>query len=290
MLDSWEQPSVGGRRDRLSSAMHGWLARVGSVTNLLLIITIAVFLVQLAFAAAHSFLLSDLLALNARRFLHGFVWQPVTYMFLHDAGDPWHIIFNMLGLWFFGREIEHFIGQKYFTRLYLLGGVAGAALWFAFSFSAPSSVLLGASAAVLACVIAFATLFPNREVLLFFIPIPAKILALIIVALDLVPVMTGAGSKVAHLAHLGGAAFGYLYIKNLGYGQTPAWMEWLQKLGRSLRPRQKPRPRDLSPDEYMRESVDPILDKISREGMQSLTRRERKILESAKEQIGKSKR
>ena len=224
----------------------------------------------------------------------GFIWQPFTYMFLHDSGNIFHILINMFVLWFFGREVEYFIGARPFTRLYLFGGLAGAALWLVFNFHSQGSVL-GASAAVLACVIAFATLFPDREItlLVFFIlpvTLKAKYMALIAIAFDIVPLLSGADGSVAHLAHLGGMLVGYLYIKQLGYGTTPRWLLALQRAGAALTPRWKPRRRDLSPDEYMREVVDPILDKIAREGMQSLTRREQQILESARELIEKKGR
>jgi hypothetical protein len=190
--------------------------------------------------------------------------------------------------------VEYFIGPKYFTRLYFGAGIAGAALWLAFNFNSGVPVL-GASAAVLGCVIAFATLFPDREVtLLVFFVLPvtlkAKYLALIAIAFDVVPLLEGTGAGVAHLAHLGGAALGYLYIKQLGYGGTPRWLMHLQNAGARLKPRRRPPPREMSPDEYMREQVDPILDKIAREGMQSLTRQERKILESAKDLMQKQRR
>ena len=84
---------------------------------------------------------------------------------------------------------------------------------------------------------------------------------------------------------------GYLYIKQLGYGATPRWLLWFQGFGRSLQVRrERPTPRPRSPEEFMRSEVDPILDKIAREGMQSLTRRERKILESAKDLMQKQRR
>jgi hypothetical protein len=149
---------------------------------------------------------------------------------------------------------------------------------------------VGASAAVIGCVIAFATLFPNREVtLLVFFVLPvtlkAKYIALIAIAFDLVPILTHAQSNVAHLAHLGGALLGYIYIKGLGYGATPRWLSALQTLEARLRARTVPPPpkKKLSREEFIRQEIDPILDKISREGLQSLTKRERQILESAKD-------
>ncbi len=284
---------MGDARERLSNSVRGWLAQFGSVTQLLVYLTVAVFIAQLLCNFARWPVLEELFALSPRQLRRGFVWQPVTYMFLH-AG-LWHILFNLLLLWFFGREVEYFIGAKNFARLYFLGGLAGAALWLAFNFNT-NELLMGASAAVLACVIAFATLFPEREItllLFFFIPVTlkAKYLALIAVALDLVPILSHEVTNVAHLAHLGGALLGYVYIKALGYGPPPRWLRWWQSAKEALWPRRRPRAeRPLSREEFIREQIDPILDKISREGMQSLTRRERKILESAKDLLQKQRR
>jgi membrane associated rhomboid family serine protease len=292
MLDSWEQPKVRGPFQRFSGPFRGLVARFGSVTQLIIAITVIVFFVQLICGAAHFPYFEEYLALSADGLRRGFLWQAITYMFLH-AGI-WHILINLFILWFFGREVEYFIGPKYFTRLYFMAGIFGAALWFVFNFHSYVPVI-GASAAVLGCVIAFATLFPDREVtLLVFFVLPvslkAKYLALVAIAFDVVPLLQGTDGGIAHLAHLGGAGFGYLYIKQLGYGTTPRWLLWIQNVGGRLKPRPRPSPRNLSSEEFVREEVDPILDKIAREGMQSLTRRERKILESAKELMQKRQR
>ena len=292
MLGSGHQSKVRGPFQRFSGTFHNLVVRFGSVVQLIIWINVIVFFVQLLCNAANFPYFERLFALSGDGLRHGFIWQPVTYMFLH--GGIWHILINLFILWFFGREVEYFIGPKSFTRLYFGAGLAGAALWLAFNFNSPA-IVLGASAAVLGSVIAFATLFPNRDVtLLVFFVLPvtlkAKYLALIAIALDVVPLLEGTGGGVAHLAHLGGAALGYLYIKQLGYGQTPRWLLWLQDIAGRLKPRRPPLPRDLSPEEYMREQVDPILDKIAREGMHSLTRRERKILESAKDLMQKQQR
>ncbi len=292
MLGSSNQSRVRGPFRRFSGSFRGLVGRFGSVVQLIIWINIIVFFLQLLCNAAGFPYFERFLALSGDGLRRGFAWQPITYMFLHSG--IWHILINLFILWFFGREVEYFIGPKYFTRLYFGAGIAGAALWLAFNFNS-SVPVLGASAAVLGCVIAFATLFPDREVtLLVFFVLPvtlkAKYLALVAIAFDVVPLLQGTDSNVAHLAHLGGAALGYLYIKQLGYGAMPRWLLWLQGMGARLKPRRRPPPRELSPDEYMREQVDPILDKIAREGMQSLTRHERKILESAKDLMQKQRR
>jgi membrane associated rhomboid family serine protease len=294
MLGSWEQPKLGGPFRRFSGSVRDLVARFGSVVQLIIAINVIVFFVQLVCTAVGFPYFEWSLALSADGLRRGFVWQPVTYMFLHDTHNLFHILVNLLVLWFFGREVEYFIGPKYFTRLYFMSGIVGAALWFAFNYQSPIPVI-GASAAVLGCVIAFATLFPNRDVtlLLFFIlplTLRAKYLALIAVAFDVVPLLQREVTGVAHLAHLGGAAFGYLYIKQLGYGATPRWLLWLQGITARLKPRPRPTPHSMSSEEFVREEIDPILDKIAREGMQSLTRHERKILESAKDLMQKRQR
>ncbi|MCX7887307.1 MAG: hypothetical protein N3B01_08680, partial [Verrucomicrobiae bacterium] len=130
-----------------------------------------------------------------------------------------------------------------------------------------------------ACVVAFATMFPDREVtlLLFFvlpIRLKAKYLALIAVAADLVPVLEGTGGRVAHLAHLGGAALGWFWVRALGYGR-PLTVRWVRFRTRRRR----------STEEFIREEIDPILDKIAKHGIESLTRRERRILEAARRRL-----
>jgi membrane associated rhomboid family serine protease len=283
---------VRGPFQRFSGSFHDLVAHFGSVVQLIIWINVIAFFVQLLCGAANFPYFERFLALSGDGLRRGFLWQPFTYMFLH--GDIWHILINLFILWFFGREVEYFIGPKYFTQLYFGAGIAGAALWLAFNFNSPA-VVLGASAGVLGCVIAFATLFPDRDItLLIFFVLPvtlkAKYLALIAIAIDVVPLLQRTNAGVAHLAHLGGAALGYLYIKQLGYGRTPRWLLWLQDIIARLKPRHRPPPRNLSPEEYMRDQVDPILDKIAREGMQSLTRHERKILESAKDLMQKQQR
>jgi membrane associated rhomboid family serine protease len=299
MLGSSNQSRVDGPFERFSAPFRDLVDHFGSVVKLLIIANIVVFFVQLLANGANFPYLQQYLALSTEGIRRGFVWQFVTYMFLHAT--IWHILGNMLILWFLGTEVEYFLGPKYFTRLYFMSGIFGGGLWLAFNFTPLLfhhypiyASCIGASAAVLGCVVAYATLFPDREVafLLFFIlPINlrAKYLAMIAVGIDVAMLLMG-GSGVANLAHLGGAAFGYVYIKQLGYGTTPKWLLWFQDITARLRPRPGSAPRNMSSDEFVREQVDPILDKIAREGLQSLTRRERKILESAKDLMQKRQR
>jgi membrane associated rhomboid family serine protease len=143
----------------------------------------------------------------------GFFWQFLTYMFTH-AGIS-HILFNMLGIFFFGTQIERRMGSSEFTLFYLVTGV-GAGL---FSFvvylltGQYQVILLGASGAVFAVLLAFATYFPHAQIYLMGIfPIRAPVLVIGYTAIELFSQLSGAQSGVAHLTHLAGFAFAFLYF------------------------------------------------------------------------------
>ncbi len=222
--------------------------------------------------------------------LRGFVWQPVTYMFLH--GGVWHLLWNMFLLWMFGCDVERRWGMSRFIRFYLLGGMAGAFLTLLAAFwsvQIAQSLTIGASGAVLAALAAYAMLFPdNRITLLLFFVLPitmkARNLAIGLMVITVLWLLSprGGGSNIAHLAHLGGLAFGYLYVK---YGDS---FEMLLRQRRAKRSQKRLWARSEQREEhekFMREEVDPILDKISREGAESLTRRERAILRRAQKAV-----
>ena len=146
------------------------------------------------------------------------VWQLVTYMFVH-AGVS-HIFFNMLTLYFVGVELEQIWGTRYFTKFYFASGI-GAGLTqvilgilpfpFAAQFYTPATV--GASGAIFGLLLAYAIYFPRRMFLVFFVfPVQARYFVMILGGLALLFSM-GGGSGVAHTAHLGGLASGYLYLK-----------------------------------------------------------------------------
>ncbi len=145
------------------------------------------------------------------------VWQPVTYMFLH--GGTGHLLLNMLVLWMFGVQLERIWGSRFFLRYYFVTGVGaglstiGASL-LPFSFADPTwaAVTIGASGAVYGLLMAFALYFPETPILMFFLfPVPAKYFVAIIGAVAFLSVPRGGG--VAHVAHLGGLAVGFLYLR-----------------------------------------------------------------------------
>ena len=151
-------------------------------------------------------------------FSTGAVWQLVTYMFLH--GGPMHLIFNMLMLWMFGVEIERMWGTTYFTKYYFACGI-GAGLTqvllgllpFSFAASFWLQATIGASGAIFGVLLAYALYFPTRPILFAFVfPVQARYVVMILGGISLWSAVF-AGGGVAHTAHLGGLATGYLYLK-----------------------------------------------------------------------------
>lgn len=142
------------------------------------------------------------------------IWQLVSYMFLH--GSMGHIIFNLFALWMFGQSIEHFWGTRRFTVYYFLTGIGAAVTHMAIGGGGAPTV--GASGAVYGILLAFGMMFPNRQIMLIFPPIPmkAKYFVAIFGVIELVSGVMRANSGIAHFAHLGGMLFGYLLIRYWG--------------------------------------------------------------------------
>jgi len=145
----------------------------------------------------------------------GFIWQLVTYMFLH--GNFTHILFNMFALWMFGSDIERLYGTRKFLYFYFFTGIGAGILTVVFS---PDSIIptVGASGAIYGLLMAFAYYFPERKIYLYFLfPIPVRIFVIVFGAFELMSsINSQPGDSVAHIAHLGGLVFGWVYIKWIG--------------------------------------------------------------------------
>ena len=154
------------------------------------------------------------------------IWQPVTYMFLHDVGYIWHIVVNMFMLWMFGRELELVWGRNRFLRYYFLTGVGAGiinvvvktvpTLWtHEYSFI-PT---IGASGAIFGVLIACAILFPDRRAYLFPIPVAIKMkwIVTVMAAITFLGTFGLGDDKVSHICHLGGMVIGYLYLRRDSY-------------------------------------------------------------------------
>ena len=151
--------------------------------------------------------------------LHQFwIWQPVTYMFLH--GGIFHILFNMLALWMFGAELERIWGTRYFLKFYFVTGIGAGLLTVLFSLlpfdfaqQLQRSIVIGASGAIYGLLLAYALYFPDRPIYMYFLfPIPAKIFVAIMGGIAFLSSLSDAGG-VANATHLGGLLVAYLFLK-----------------------------------------------------------------------------
>ncbi len=203
------------------------------------------------------------------------LWQFATYMFLH--GGFFHLFFNMLALWMFGSEIEAHWGRRRFLTYYFVTGFGGGLTYCLTSWGSYGP-LVGASGAIFGLLLAYGLLFPDRTILLYFIlPIKAKWFVLVFGLLELLAAQQRSLDNIGHFAHLGGLLFGYAWLKLSPRGGA-GW-PWSRRPARARfrvvgAERTDPGPR-------RRERVDEILEKISREGLQSLTPEEQEILRGA---------
>jgi membrane associated rhomboid family serine protease len=158
-------------------------------------------------------MLTYVLALNPQAVMAGWVWQVFTYMFAH--ANLTHLFVNMLGLFFFGRPVERTLGSSEFLLYYLLSGLfAGIASFAIYALSgAWNTMLLGASGAVFALLLAFAVLYPRAMVYLYgIIPIRAPVMVIGYTAIEILSSFLGTASSVAHLTHLAGFLAGAAYF------------------------------------------------------------------------------
>ncbi len=203
-------------------------------------------------------------------------WTLVTYMFIHF--DFWHIFFNMLGLFFFGPKLEIELGATRFLLLYFISGLSGAV----FSFILPFTPIIGASAAVYGVLIGYAHFWPRDQVLIWgIIPVEARWFVLGLTALSLWGGFGGGGGNIAHFAHLGGFAGGYIFIRVAEYTSRGA------RFQRAMRT-PPPRTEDIerwkhirrdSMHEINREEYDRIMAKLAASGVAGLTETERLFLD-----------
>jgi membrane associated rhomboid family serine protease len=228
-------------------------------------------------------------------------WTIITYMFTHS--NFFHILFNLLVFFWFGKLFLQFLSQRQMLGVYILGGISGAIFYItaynlipAFSFDALFSVALGASASVMAIVIAVATLVPNQEVyMLFFGKVKLKYLAIGIILIDLISIpIDNAGG---HIAHLGGAFLGYIFVINYRKGtDITIWVSRLlygikeffkpsKDMKITYRNKKKEKPNRTESDmEYNarkkaeQDEIDKILEKIAQSGYSSLSKSEKEKL------------
>ena len=259
-----------------------WTQRPRVVLLGLIGLNVAVFVTQLFLDAYQPGFVRDYLALSDRGLRAAYGWQFITAAFLHDG--PWHLLGNMFLLYLLGRDVESIIGQRQFLFLYLTGTLAGE-LGHLFLMPA-NSALLAASGGPAAVLVAYAAILPELELtsmVFFLLPLrlKAKHLGYGACALAVLGIAFDRTASVAHSSFLGGCLAGWFYAHLLGFGRPSI-------LQRALRQRraEAERYRAMTPEQFISEEIDPVLDKISREGIGSLTRSERRLLAKAREKIG----
>jgi membrane associated rhomboid family serine protease len=229
--------------------------------QLLIIINVAAYIIEYVF----HFPLSYFGALQSGWWTHLAVWQLVTYLFIHNGF--WHLFSNMLGLYFLGPEVERTLGTNRFFALYFLSGILGGLGW---SLLSPYGSCIGASGAVFGVLGAYAALYPNRELILLFLPffpIKAWVFCLLIGAYEFMHVIDGPGGHIANAAHVSGGIAGYIYATLIG--RPDVFHRLKEKFG----------PKEKSP--VSRAEIDRILDKAAQHGMHTLTKTERDQLKRA---------
>ncbi len=266
----------------MSYQRGGYQARFGFGTptpptlKALLIANLAVFALQIALHIGSPdasrwfedwFMLRPAFAIGKLR-----LWQFVTYAFVHDLQLLLHIAFNMFMLWMLGRDVAWVLGRKRFLTLYFAAAVAGGICmipWY-------NAYTLGASGAVFGVMAMFARLFPDRRILVMgIIPMKMKTFVVIIVAMEVILQLSG-GTSTAHLAHLGGFAVGWYF---LAFGRATQRSQAARERERMLRAERE--------EAEVRAEVDRLLAKVGREGLQSLTGREREFLKQTSKRFRK---
>jgi len=296
MIDDREYMRQPQYRDPWFRSFH-W-----SWTMVLLLLNALVFVMQLA--ASHSsrgqVIEGTYFALSLEGLRHAYLWQFVTFQFMH-AG--WmHLIFNCLVIFFFGRVVETMLGHRRFLALYLTSGILGGVVQMLFELIPPqhfAAPVVGASAGAAGLVAAFAVLNWEERftLLLYFIPVTmrGKTLFWVSVALAVVGMLTP-NSGIANAAHLGGIITGFFYVRLLVQGRMSQWEMPAQhqpprelaarlKENKLWRSRTAPPAEAETSEEFLQNQVDPILDKISAHGIQSLTAHERETLEKARKKM-----
>lgn len=237
---------------------------------------------------ARESVIDDWLGLKVDAVLSGQVWRLVTYAFLHARYDIWHLLFNMLGVWFFGTTLERMYGSREFLWFYLTAAAFGGIAHVIWGVMFPGGMVIGASGVVMAIAMLYAIHYPRQQIWFFgLIPIEMRFLVAFYVIIDLHPVLLALGgeepmSHIAHVVHLAGLLYGWLYYhynirwERLGDALTSRWTNM-----RARRKFKVYRP-DPEPDNLEIE-LDRILAKISEQGTGSLTAREQATLSKASE-------
>jgi membrane associated rhomboid family serine protease len=258
-----------------NSRRWGFITGTTPAVKYLILVNSGIFISELLLGLKWS----TLLGLAPAYFWRGYIWQPVTYMFLH--GGIFHLFFNMLVLWMFGTTLESRWGPRRFLIFYFICGVGAGLLNAVVTPSSPIPIV-GASGAIYGLLMAFAILFPNQLIYIWGIfPLRAKYFVIVIGLVEFMTAVSASQGGVAHFAHLGGMLFGLVYMK---------WDDWRKIF--SSRQIEKRRERHLKvvwdrekEKQGLQKEIDRLLDKIGRSGIDSLTEEEHELLKKTGEKI-----
>lgn len=268
-----------------------------SMVTKLIVATAGFYLLDVFIGKSHW--LMDHMAATPDSLLKPYLWwQLLSYGFAHSTRDVMHIFWNMVGLWVFGRQIEDVYGPKEFLRIYLVSMVLGGLVWAVRSqLTADPGSLVGASGAVTAITLLFCIHFPKQTILLMMVlPVPAWAVGAMIIAGNLIG-LRFSGEHVAFDVHLVGAAFAIAYYRFGWYlGRWLPSFSWPKKGLRnpfSAQPKLRVhRPSDDASDDFeqLEAHADQLLEKVNQNGFDSLTERERQVLENYSRRVRNKRR
>ena len=280
-------PNMPGSGGRMFARAPGW-----SVTTWLIVVNVAVYVLMMLFLAP-VFNAGKLTVYDGIQRLE--VWRLITFQFLHSPSSITHIAFNMLGLWIFGPMVENYLGGKKYLAYYLVCGLFGGLLFIVLTVlgqflpvgldNSTHQALVGASAGVFGVIVACAYISPKTEIMLLFPPIPMKMrtFAYGYVAIAFFSLLMGSQNAGGEAAHVGGAIAGFIFIR-----KSHLLTDFFDVFGDSRENKPKKSGQNRSayrnykntpgphPDE-----IDRILQKVSQNGLASLTEKEKKTLAEA---------
>ncbi|MBN2376398.1 MAG: rhomboid family intramembrane serine protease [Sedimentisphaerales bacterium] len=251
------------------------MPKPSNIVKYLLIINVVVYIIQIicwrqAEAGQIPFMEKWFAAISTHPFQ---VWRLISFQFLH--GGTFHLFFNMIGLYFLGPTLEHSWGSRQFLIFFLVCGFIGGLVYMIASNIGllGGGILVGASGGVLGMLVACAILFPHFVVILLLFPVPIRFAAVLLTVVYIFSVLGGEGNAGGNLCHLGGMATGFLWVR-----WRPYFASFRQKAVQGAYQAR------MKQQQQLQFEVDRILAKVREQGIQSLSRREKQVLEQATEE------